>query len=212
MNSLANSATQLIATAFTFGAGAFAFATLPFIFVLINGLLKTNNPNTPNTSLLSTFFLAFSVHFLACVFFMLGIKLLDILSAIYETNYLQSKIFGIFWTRGEDAVLSLTGASGSVEDKGAYLQLRLVQGIVDWIFLLMCPLVVITATSYGLIQSRKDAMQVNVMDMFIWIIISNFVGFFVFVLWAKIASLAMFIPNGDIISKIIQMYKEIMET
>ncbi|MDO4671663.1 MAG: hypothetical protein Q4A76_01955, partial [Porphyromonadaceae bacterium] len=207
MDSLGNAGTQLIVTAFTFGSCALAFATLPFLFVLVNGLLKANSGNSQSSSIINVFVIAFVVHFISCVFFMLGIKLLDILNAIYQSNYLQEKIFPIFWARGESVVMNLAGASGSVEDKGAFLQLALVQEVVDWFILLMFWVVFFTATAYGTIQARKDVMQFNVMSMLVWIGVSNVVGFFVFILWAKIASLAMFIPNGeDILGKLYEGY------
>lgn len=211
MDSLGNAGTQLIVTAFTFGSCALAFATLPFLFVLVNGLLKANSGNSQSSSIINVFVIAFVVHFISCVFFMLGIKLLDILNAIYQSNYLQEKIFPIFWARGESVVMNLAGASGSVEDKGAFLQLALVQEVVDWFILLMFWVVFFTATAYGTIQARKDVMQFNVMSMLVWIGVSNVVGFFVFILWAKIASLAMFIPNGeDILGKLYEGYKKML--
>lgn len=211
MDSLGNAGTQLIVTAFTFGSCALAFATLPFLFVLVNGLLKANSGNSQSSSIINVFVIAFVVHFISCVFFMLGIKLLDILNAIYQSNYLQEKIFPIFWARGESVVMNLAGASGSVEDKGAFLQLALVQEVVDWFILLMFWVVFFTATAYGTIQARKDVMQFNVMSMLVWISVSNVVGFFVFILWAKIASLAMFIPNGeDILGKLYEGYKKML--
>ncbi|TNB59008.1 hypothetical protein FDR72_08995 [Campylobacter helveticus] len=213
MDSLGNSATQTIVTAFTFGTCALAFATLPFLFVLVNGLLKANSGNTQSSSIINVFVIAFGVHFISCIFFMLGIKLLDILNAIYEANYLQEKIFPIFWARGESAVMNLAGASGnSVEDKGAYLQLALVQEVTDWFILLMFWVVFFTATAYGSIQAKKDVMHFNYISMLVWVGIANVVGFFVFILWAKIASLAMFIPNGeDILMKLWEAYQNLLK-
>lgn len=210
--SLGNQATQLIVTAFTFGISSLAFATLPFLFVLVNGLLKANSGNSQSSSIINVFVIAFGVHFLSCVFFMLGIKMLDILNALYQSNYLQGKIFPIFWARGESAVMNLAGASGnSIEDKGAYLQLALVQEVVDWFILLMFWVVFFTATAYGTIQARKDVTHFNYVSMFVWITLSNVVGFFVFILWAKLASLAMFIPNGeDLITKIYEAYAKLL--
>ncbi|MCW1537987.1 hypothetical protein OLR75_07630, partial [Campylobacter jejuni] len=47
------------------------------------------------------------------------------------------KIFPIFWARGESEVFQLAGASGSLEEKGAYLQLFALQTIVDWIIIII---------------------------------------------------------------------------
>lgn len=205
---MGNSASQLIASAYTFGTAGLVFATLPFLFILLRGIFKANSGhNAHSSSILSVFAMAFCVHFISCIGFMLLIKILDALNAIYEENYLQGKVFGIFWARGEDSVYSLAGAEGSFTDKGLYLELHLVQMVCDWIFYLMYWVVFIVASSYGLREAKKDVMQSNVMQIFVWLLISNVVGIFIFYLWAKIASLAIFIPNGDIISKITEGYK-----
>lgn len=208
---MGNSASQMIASAFTFGTSALVFASLPFLFILLKGIFKANSGhNTHSSSILSVFAMAFSVHFISCLGFMLAIKTLDAFYAIYEPNYLQGKIFSIFWARSEDEVFSLAGARGEFEDKGLYLQLRLVQAVCDWIFLLIVWVVFIVACAYGLREAKKDTMQSNVMQIFVWLLVSNVIAAFIFYLWAKIASLAMFIPNGDIITQIIQSYKNLM--
>ncbi|ECC2934685.1 hypothetical protein FOW14_10030, partial [Campylobacter coli] len=60
-----SSGTQLIATAFTFGGSALVFSTLPFAFVLVNGILKAKNSNNSG-SILSVFLFAFFIHFMSC--------------------------------------------------------------------------------------------------------------------------------------------------
>lgn len=207
---MGNNASQLIASAYTFGTAGLVFATMPFLFVLLRGIFKANSGhNSHSSSILSVFAMAFSVHFISCIGFMLLIKILDILNAVYEKNYLQEKVFGIFWAKGEDAVYSLAGAEGKFTDKGLYLELHLVQMICDWMFYLIYWVVFIVACAYGLREAKKDVMQSNTMQIFVWILISNVVGIFIFYLWAKIASFAMFIPDGDIVSKIINKYKSL---
>lgn len=208
---LGTSSTQLIATAFTFGLSALAFAYLPFIFVLVNGLVRANGGhNAHSSSILSIFIFAFAVHFLSCIFFMMGIKMLDILGALYQNNYLQDKIFPIFWARGEANVFSLANASGSIEDKGAYLQLYIVQTISDWLELVGVWVVFFTACAYATIQTKKDVMRFNVVNFLVWLIIANIVGYFVYFLWAKIAILALFIPDSDLVKRIVESYKELV--
>ncbi|WP_181811362.1 hypothetical protein [Helicobacter fennelliae] len=41
-------------------------------------------------------------------------------------------------------------------------------------------------------------MQFNVVNFLVWLIIANIVGYFVYFLWAKIATLALFIPDSDL--------------
>ncbi|OCS21976.1 hypothetical protein CFVI97532_06970 [Campylobacter fetus subsp. venerealis cfvi97/532] len=208
-----SSGTQLIATAFTFGTAGFAFATLPFLFVLVNGLIKANSGhNTHSSSVVGVMFLSFAIHLCSCISFLVGIKLLDILGALGNgNNYFSEKIFSIFWARGEGTVFSLAGANGSVEDKGAYLQLFIVQTAVDWAIILMPIIVFMTAFSYGMIGAKKDQMHTNVLQIVTWCAIANIIGYFVYFLWANIASLALFIPDGGtIIKKTIEYYSEIV--
>lgn len=205
------SGTQLIATAFTFGAAALVFSTLPFLFVLLRGLYKVNSgSNQHSGSVISVFSIAFIVHFASCVCFMMGIKLLDVLNAIYSPNLLQDKVFEIFWTRGQSEVFSLAGVSGSVEDKGAYLQLNLLQVVSDWLFLGGYWAVFFCACGYALVQYKKDVQNGNVVQLFTWLIVANITGIFAFYLWSKIATLALFMPNGDVVSRIIELYTNLL--
>ncbi|EAH7567697.1 hypothetical protein EOD82_09015 [Campylobacter jejuni] len=202
--------TQILSSAFVFGGVALVFATMPFIYILINGMMKARNGNTPSSSIISVFCSAFIVHTISCVFFILGIKLLDVLNAIYEEKYFQGKLFEVFWARGKDAIFNLVNASGTTEEEGAYLQLFMIQTITDWFILLMPIIVLFTACSYGTIQAKKDSAHSDYISFFIWLGISNIIAFFVFFIWAKIASLALFIPNGqDLISKTFEYYQNL---
>lgn len=206
-----NFGTQLIATAFTFGLSALAFAYLPFIFVLTSGLIRANmGHNSHSSSVISVFILAFIVHFVSCILFMLGIKLLDILSAVYSNNLLQDKVFPIFWARGESQVFSLASASGGLEDKGAYLQLYIIQVIADWLNLIGVWVVFFTASAYAMIQTKRDVMQFNFVNFLVWVLIANLIGYFVYFLWAHIASLALFIPDSNLIDKIWEAYQNLV--
>lgn len=208
---LSSSPTQIILTAFTFGLASIVIATLPFIFTILNGSMKAKNGNTPSSSVISVFCLAFFIHTICCILFILGIKLLDILNSLESNNFFANKIFPIFWARGENAVFNLAGGSGSFDEKGAYLQLFLVQTITDWLIVAMPLIVFMVSSVYGAIQSRKDTANTDLVNLFVWIFISNIVGFFAFFAWAKIASLALFIPeNGDLITKIFETYEKII--
>lgn len=213
-NSIGNSiGTQTIATAFTFGTTGFVFATLPFLFSLTNGLIKANSGhNAHSSNIISVMSISFLIHFCSCVFFLVAIKLLDILGALgKEANYYSIKIFEIFWTRKKDEVFALSGANGNIEDEGAYLQLFLVQEIVYWTIVIMPIVVLITSLSYGLVGAKKEQIHTNVLQIITWCAIASIIGYFVYILWASIASLALFIPDGDILKKTIQYYTEIIE-
>lgn len=205
------SPTHLIATAFTFGSAALVFAYLPFLFVLTRGIYKANNGhNAHSSSVVSVFLMAFFVHFLSCIGFLVVIKLLDTLSALQAPNYFQDKIFGIFWTAGKSAVFNAAGASGSIEDEGAFLQLYMVQTVADYLELFGIWVVLIAASSYALVQTKKDTMQFNLVGFLVWLIITNIVAIFSYFLWAKIASFALFLPSGDLISRIFNAYRNLV--
>ena len=209
---LGSSSTQLISTAFVFGLSALAFAYLPFFFTLANGLVKANSGhNARSGSIMSVFSVAFIVHFLSCIFFMLGVKLLDVLGALYQNNYLQEKIFPIFWARGKNSVFSLAGSNGGVEDEGAFLQLYIVQTTADWLMLLGIIIVFLTACAYAVIETKKDSMQFNYVSFFVWLLIANVAGLIIYSVWANIASLAVFIPNGaSLFDKIVETYQNLL--
>lgn len=210
---LGTTSTQLIATAFTFGLAALAFTHFPFIFTLVNGLLKANSGhNSHSSSVLSVFAMAFAVHSIACVLFMIGVKMLDVLGSLYQGNYLQEKIFPIFWARGQSTIFGLANSSGGMEDEGAYLQLYIVQTITDWVMLLGFWIVFATATSYAVIQTKKDVSQFNLVSFAVWFVVANVIGYFIYFLWAQIATLGFFIPNGETLTeKIISVYKNLID-
>lgn len=132
------------------------------------------------------------------------------LSSLYEDKYFQTKVFSVFWARGEGEVFSLAKASGSTEDKGAYLQLYIIQTLADWLELIGIWVVFIGACSYAMIQTKKDQMQFNVVNFLVWILISNVIGYFIYFTWAKIANLALFIPNSTLLERIFESYKNLI--
>lgn len=184
---------QDLATAFTFGLAALAFAFLPFLFVVVNGLIKANSGhNAHSSSILSVFTVAFIVHIISCIMFMVGVKLLDILATISKgNNYLQNTIFVKFWTP-----ITVSGGNSAILG-GVQLQLYVVQSLTNALFIVTILAVFITAFVYATIQTKKDTMQFDYTSLAVWLIISVIVALFVYSLWAEIASLALFIPDGN---------------
>lgn len=211
---LSGSGEQLITSAYVFGTSALAFASLPFLFMVLRALMKSGENQTSSTDILGVFALAFLVHFVSCIFFMMLIKLIDSQNSIYGANYLQDKVFPLFWTDGKDAVVSASGAGDNPIAQGAYAILFAVQLIRYWSFILMPVIVILLGASYGFFQQKKDTFKQSgdYASTIVWIIGSITIVAFLFILWAKIASFALFIPDGsDIIDKIREAYAEILK-
>lgn len=207
-----SAAANKIATAFTTGTSAIGFATLPFIFVCLIGYFRAKSGhNAQSSSMIGTFGFAFFVHTISCIFFTLAIKMLDILGAISkESDYFSNKIFSIFWARSESAVYSLAGASGTMEDKGAYLQILVVQTAIDWAFIFLPIIAFVTGFAYAGHEFKENKVDFNLVSAFLWLVGAGVIGVLIYFAWAKIASIALFIPNGDdVISFTNNLYKEI---
>ena len=207
-----NAGAQKIATAFTFGMTGIAFTILPFLFVCLTGYFRAKSGhNAQSISMTSTFGFAFIVHTFACVLFTLGIKCLDILSKIAnESDYFSNKIFSIFWARSESAVYSLAGASGTIEDRGAYLELFIVQTAVDWLFIFLPILSFMTGFGYAMIELKQNRVEFNALSAISWSIGAGIISSLIYFAWAKIASIALFIPNSDILEFTKKLFDEIL--
>ena len=207
-----NAGAQKIATAFTFGMTGIAFTILPFLFVCLTGYFRAKSGhNAQSISMTSTFGFAFIVHTFACVLFTLGIKCLDILSKIAnESDYFSNKIFSIFWARSESAVYSLAGASGTIEDRGAYLELFIVQTAVDWLFIFLPILSFMVGFGYAMIELKQNRVEFNALSAISWSIVAGIISSLIYFAWAKIASIALFIPNSDILEFTKKLFDEIL--
>ena len=91
------------------------------------------------------------------------------------------------------------------------MQLYIVQTTADWLMIFGIIIVFLTSCIYAMVETKKDAMQFNYVSFFVWLLIANIVGFIVYSTWAHIASLALFIPNGDtLLNKIIEVYQNLI--
>lgn len=193
MEDIGNS--QQLATAFTFGLAALAFTFLPFIFVVSNGMLKVNSGhNAHSSSVLSVFIVAFIVHTISCVMFIVGIELLDILAAPTKgtDNYLKNTIFKtIFWDK--------ISVSGSSILGGVRLQLYVVQCVTQVLFVVAILLTFVCGFSYAFIQLKKGVGEFDYTSLAVWTLISTTVALFIYLVWAEIATLALFMPDGKTI-------------
>lgn len=207
MGDIGNS--QQLATAFTFGLAALAFTFLPFLFVVTNGMLKANSGhNAHSSSVLSVFVVAFIVHTISCAMFIVGIELLDILAAPTKgtDNYLKNTIFKeIFWNK--------VSVSGSAILGGVKLQLYVVQCVTQVLFVVAILLAFICGFSYAFIQLKRDVGQFDYTSLAVWTLISTTVALFVYLIWAEIASFALFMPDGrSVLSETRSIFNDAFES
>ncbi len=203
---LGDSEDQIVASAYVFGGASLAFATIPFSFVILKAWIDSKKPDVLPSSVFGVIILAFAVHFISCISFMTLIKVLDTVSSIYGKNYFQTKVFPMFWADAKASAIAANEIKA-----GAYLILYSVQVIRDWVFLLMPPAVLSLGAAFGTLQAKKDTYRQNgdFLNTGCWAIGSMIMAAFLFILWSKIADIAMFNPS-DTISWIQDKYTQMI--
>jgi hypothetical protein len=199
---------KLITTATVFGSAAIACAVLPFMLVLISGIIKANQPGSTGNSYISILGLAFIAHIISCYFFMGTIYVLDVVNRLHEENYYTQKVFGLFWTSGKSAVLQAAGGGETIENAGAYTVLHTIQIMSEILFAIMPIIVLISSFAYGAGLANKDTYRQDNLTVLVYAAISGVIGSTVYTAWAYIASLALFIPEGDLFTLITDFWKE----
>lgn len=200
-----NAGTHLISTATVFGACALAFAMLPFGVVMIRGLMKAKDNTTSGFSILNVVLLAFVVHFVFCMLFITVIKILDVTN-LNEANFYSQKIFKIFWANSRGAVLALVGGGATNDALGAYSTLLMVQTVGRIVFYNMPFLVLIVGFGYGAMQAVKDNYKQDYLTVLSFSVISFICVSIIYIVWAYIASEALFIPDKKNLFDIISQY------
>lgn len=205
------SGVQTLASAYVFGSAGLVFALLPFLFMVLRGIMKANDHNTRHTSIFGVFAFAFVVHIVSCIFFMTSMKILNLTAPMKEKDYFTGKVFGVFWAKDKDSAFSLAGASSGAEADGAYAILYSVQLVRDFSFIVLPIFCVFLGFAYGFLQSKKDVYKTDVIKSVVWSAVGACVAFILFMVWAKIANLTMFLPTGDIILFIREQWGEILK-
>lgn len=203
---------QLIASAYTFGSSALGFATLPFLFMILRGAFKANDHNTRTSSVLSVILFAFIVHTVSCISFMTSLYILDT-QALYGQHYFTQKVMGVFWEGGgKSAVLGATGAGDTPEASGAWVILDMVQRVRDLAILFLPLFTLALGGYYGFLQSKKDVYRNDHLYTIYWTAISGIGAMFLYYMWGKIASLALFIPDGnDVIYLAFEQWRTLLD-
>lgn len=216
---MSSSNEQLIASAYVFGAAALAFATLPFVFCVLRGLMKANEPNSTPGGVFNVFLFSFGVHIVACVAFMTAILILDNVS-ISKKNHLQNCVFQLFWADTKNIDSLLKGACGQKKEvdttnpiySGSVSILYVVQTVRDWLFILITPSVLFLGAAYGVSMMKKDTYKQNsdYTSVLFWTFGSSTVAYILFVLWAEIAEIALFMPfdKSGVLNEIVNLYRQ----
>jgi hypothetical protein len=199
---------KLITTATVFGSAAVACTVIPFMLVLISGIVKANQPGSTGASYVNIAGFAFIVHIISCYFFMGTIYVLDIVNRMHEQNYYTEKVFGLFWTSGKSAVLTAAGGGETIENAGAYTVLNAIQTMSEMLFAIMPIIVLISSMAYGVALANKDTYRQDNLTVLVYAAISCVIGSTVYTAWAYIASLALFIPEGNLFTLITDFWKE----
>jgi hypothetical protein len=206
MNEVLNA--KLIATATVFGSAAIACTVVPFMLVLISGIIKAKRPGSTGASYISIAGFAFVVHIISCYFFMGTIYVLDVVNKMHEEHYYTQKVFGIFWKRGKSDVLQAAGGGTTPESEGAYTVLHTIQVMSEMLFAMMPIIVLISSMTYGVALSSKDTYKQDNITILVYSLVSGVIGSTVYTAWAYIASLALFIPEGDLFTFITEFWKD----
>lgn len=201
---------KLITLASIFGGAAVVFTIAPFLFVIINGIIRGNQQVTGGQTILSIIIKALIVHLVSCVAFILIINSLDKLDP-NNTQLFTKKIFEVFWAGdSQEEVFNLVSSNNSDEMMSAYVVLHLLSVIVQLAYAISPIAIFILAIVYGVGLAKKDTYKDSYAGIASWSIISVICCSMLYVTWAYLASPALFLPSGDLFNKISSFYKEIL--
>jgi len=190
------SGAKLINSAMIFGVTAVVFSVMPFLSTVIMGIKKTTSNQSPSSAnIIGYAILAYSVHVVSCISFMLTILILDALN-FSDSNYLRGKVFPIFWSgSSKSAVLSAAGDSGMEASAAATILVGVYKAVAG-IFLLTPLLVMIFGVSYGIFQASKDTYREDGLTVIVYSVASVVVAMGAYIAWAKIASFSLFMSGS----------------
>jgi len=196
------SGVKLLSAAMVFGLAAVIFTAVPFLLVIIRGIVHSRNNSTGGGNFLGVVLLSFVIHAISTISFMATILILDIFSRTREPNFFSTKVIGIFWARDQAAAFSLadissSGGSSSTppEVLGAWTALLTVKTIMDLVYLSLPIVVILGAMAYGVNLSTKDTYRQDYLTVIIYSGISMICAMMLYIAWATIASQGLFLPS-----------------
>ena len=203
---------KLITSAFLFGGAGVVFTTIPFLGVLIYGIVKSQQGgHNKSSDILSVVAWAFVVHAVASFLFYGLILVLD-KTNLDTPNFYTTKIFPIFWAETKAQVISLSGAGADdILSSVAYSTLNLLQVVTKWFYMSLPIVVLVLAMFYGIVLSSKDSYEKSYVNVMAYSSISFVAVSLMYLFWAKISTIAIFMTNGDIVSMISKMWANALQ-
>jgi hypothetical protein len=204
---------KLITAAYLFGLAGIGFCLLPFLGVIVKGIIKGNggsHNSKQGGDIVNIIGWAFIIHTIAAMLFMGLILILDEVN-IDTVNYYTTKVFPIFWADTQAEVYNLAGVTTSdTESEIAYTTLNIIQTGVR-LFLTFLPFIIgFLGVVYGFLLASKDTYNSNYLSMFVYTVISFIAAMLLYLFWAKISSFALFIPGGsDLVTIIADIWKDL---
>lgn len=201
---------KLITQASVFGGAAVVFSIVPFAFVIVTGIMKSEQHTSGGSTILGVIIKALVVHIVSCVAFIASVYALDQLNP-NQSGYFSQKVFQVFWNGGnQGAVMGLVGGGNSSEAMGSYVILHLVYVVTEFAHALSPLITFILAIAYGVMLAKKDSYKESYAELASWCIISTICCAVLYIAWAHIASPALFLPEGNLFDRIANFYREVL--
>ncbi|MDR1285373.1 MAG: hypothetical protein LBJ88_04145 [Campylobacteraceae bacterium] len=187
---------KLLSAAMMFGGAAVVFTTVPFVLVIVRGIMKARDKSTGGGNFLGVVLLAFIVHVVSTVAFMATILVLDVFGKMNRERFFSETVLGIFWKTDKTSAFAAAGIteSSSNEALGAWTTLYTVKTVVDLFFICIPVIVIAGAMAYGISLSTKDTYRQDNLTVIVYSGISMTAAMFLYMAWAMIATQGLFLP------------------
>jgi hypothetical protein len=189
------SGVKLLSSAMVFGAAAVIFTTLPFLLVIMRGIVRSRDRSTGGGNFLGVVLLAMVVHVMSTIAYMGTILILDVFGKMNEERFFSETVLGIFWAQDKASAFAAAGISeNSNEALGAWTTLFTVKTVVDILFICIPIIVVIGGIAYGISLSTKDTYRQDYITVMVYSGLSMVSAMVLYTAWALIASQGLFLP------------------
>lgn len=203
---------KLISAATVFGTAAVIFTTVPFVLVLLRGIVKAKDRSTGGGNFLGVVLLAFMIHAVCTICFVATMYVLDSLNMNQSSGakYFTETLFQIFWSDDVSKLTSIAGQTidtSSNEAQAAYTTLLTIKTFAKLFYMSVPLIVIISAAVYGVGLASKDTYRQDYLTVIVYAGISMAAAMVLYMAWVQIASVGLFIPDGTLIEKITQYWR-----
>lgn len=205
---------KLISAATVFGTAAVIFTSVPFVLVILRGIVRSKDRSTGGGNFLSVVLLAFVIHAVCTICFVATMYVLDGLNSGYSSkNYYTDTLFNIFWAEDSGSVFSEAGVkdTSQPEAKAAYTTLSTVKTFANLFYTALPLIVILGAMAYGVSLATKDTYRQDYLTVIIYSGISMTAAMVLYIAWAFIANQGLFLPgDGDLFNKISSNWQKML--